>query len=111
MLVDMATHRTALAGVGRRDAENLLAVKTRLVGELRPEVMIGPADADVTVPDLHAFGLRPHALQVLQDEERPLGVRLHECLRDAVIDITHPAVLSGANALEPTPGGRRAALL
>lgn len=111
MLVDMTTHRTALAGVGRGDAEDLLTVKARLVGELRPEVVIGPADADVTVPDLHAFGLRPHALQVLQNEERPLGVRLRECLRDAVIDITHPAVLSGADALEPAPGGRRAAPL
>lgn len=111
MLIDSTTYGTALAGIGRRYAEYRLSGKCRLVSELRAEVVVGPADADIPILDADALRLRPDTSKVFEHEQSPYRIRVHECLGDAVVHIAHPAVLSRANLPEPAPCGRSAALL
>ena len=101
----MPALRAGLGGVGRIDCDNGLTILKGLVDQLLLQVIIGPGDRDIPVPDTDTFGGRADAGQILQDEEGTLGVVLSECLADAVIHITHETVFSLADGFEPPSGG------
>ena len=111
MRVDFATYRTTLASVRGINLDNPLTSQCSLVGEFLLQVIIGPTYRYVTVFSPDSFRGAADALQIFKHKQCPDRTRGHECLRDAVIHITHPTVFSVTYPFEAASRGRRSALL
>lgn len=111
MLVDTTTYRAPLTGVLGIHLDDLLAGKGSLVRQLLLKVIVRPAYADIPVLDTYAFSGAADALEVLKHEQGSARIRLYECLRHAMVHISHPTVLSIAYGFESAPCGRSLSLL
>ena len=111
MLVDTTTYRAPLTGVLGIHLDDLLAGKGSLVRQLLLKVIVRPAYADIPVLDTYAFSGAADALEVLKHEQGSSRIRLYECLRHAMVHISHPTVLSIAYGFESAPCGRSLSLL
>lgn len=111
MLVDTTTYRAPLTGVLGIHLDDLLAGKGSLVRQLLLKVIVRPAYADIPVLDTYAFCGAADALEVLKHEQGSFRIRLYECLRHAMVHISHPTVLSIAYGFESAPCGRSLSLL
>lgn len=111
MLVDTTTYRAPLTGVLGIHLDDLLAGKGSLVRQLLLKVLVRPAYADIPVLDTYAFSGAADPLEVLKHEQGSSRIRLHECLRHAMVHISHPTVLSIAYGFESAPCGRSLSLL
>ena len=111
MLVDTTTYRAPLTGVLGIHLDDLLAGKGSLVRQLLLKVIVRPAYADIPVLDTYAFSGAADPLEVLKHEQGSSRIRLHECLRHAMVHISHPTVLSIAYGFESAPCGRSLSLL
>ena len=65
-----------------------------------------PGYRDITVFALYPLSLRAYAGKILKNEHSAFGIRLSECLADAVIDVTHPTVLSLTECPHAASGAR-----
>ena len=104
MLVDSTTYRTPLTGVFRIHLDDLLAGKDGFVRQLLLQVVVRPANIDISVFRPYALGRSADARKVFKHEQRSCGIGIGECLGNAVIHITHPSVLSLADHLEAMTG-------
>ena len=97
--MDSPTLRTTLRSVLCADLQNFRAVFQRFVLEKLFELIERPRAKFVSsfLGSFQVLFLKAHACQILDHEQRALTIRLNECLRNPIVHIRNPTVLSFKN--------------
>ena len=102
-LVSSPAYRTHLGCVCRIHLDDHLASQSSFIHDLLFKIIVRPGYRDITVFAFDPLSLRAYAGKILKNEHSAFGIMLSECLADAVIDVTHPTVLSLTDGLESSP--------